>query len=96
MMFMYPAIAETFPFITKNAKDYNDKMAKFTKDFVQRRRLNYETGKGTGNSGISGEKNDFTDAFLEKILETTEKNDVNSNFYGETGCKTISHFHFKS
>ena len=76
LMFTNPWITKKFSFIRKDSDRFNTTLNKFIRDFVRSRRLEEKT-----------EVNDFTDAFISKIRETTEKNDVQSDFYGELGCK---------
>ena len=76
LMFTSPWITKKLPFIRSDSDKFTTRLNKFTRDFVRSRRLENKP-----------EVNDFADVFIGKIRETTEKNDVQSAFYGERGCK---------
>jgi len=64
----------------KETKEFCEETYQFLSSFVKNRRRSYK----------EGQKHDLTDAFLEKIHETTARGETGSSFYGELGCKGFS------
>lgn len=62
---------------------YSQQSLEFTSNFVQSRRRLSSSHFDSDSSG-SEQYNDFTEAFIQKIQSTK---DVNSQFYGQLGCK---------
>ena len=63
--------------LTREAKEFGEETFTFVSSFVENRRKLYK----------EDQKNDFTDAFLEKINSMTGRGETRSSFYGERGCK---------